>query len=143
MTSLKREQDDADFERRQREQESLRERLHELELKKQLGEPVKPEEFAPGEREPLPPPPWEDENEDEDEDADDAGDAGGDISVKQKPEPPPMWYDENEHPLADQYNLMAHLSLDEIWFFTQQRDLAIYLMGRQPDEEIPEEPKTE
>jgi hypothetical protein len=142
IEKFEKEQDEADFERRHREQEALRERLHEYELKKQLGEPVKPEEFAPGEREPLPPPPWDEDEDDEDED--DAGDdGGGDLAVKQKPEPPPMWYDENEHPLADQYNLMAHLTLDEIWFFSHARDLAIYLMGRQPDEEIPEEKKEE
>ena len=141
IDKFEKEQDEADFERRHREQEALRERLHEYELKKQLGEPVKPEEFAPGEREPLPPPPWE---EDEDEDEEDAGDAdGGDLAVKKKPEPPPMWYDDNEHPLADQYNLMAHLTLDEIWFFSHNRDLAIYLMGRQPDVEIPEEKPAE
>ena len=92
IEKFEKEQDEADFERRHREQEALRERLHEYELKKQLGEPVKPEEFAPGEREPLPPPPWEEDEDDEDED--DAGDdGGGDLAVKQKPEPPPMWYD--------------------------------------------------
>lgn len=140
IDKFEKEQDEADFERRHREQEALRERLHDYELKKQLGEPVKPEEFAPGEREPLPPPPWENEDEDEDDfsDAD-----GGDLAVKKKPEPPPMWYDDNEHPLADQYNLMAYLTLDEIWFFSNSRDLAIYLMGRPPDVEIPEEKKEE
>jgi hypothetical protein len=38
---------------------------------------------------------------------------------------------------------MAHLTLDEIWFFSHNRDLAIYLMGRQPDVEIPEEKPAE
>ena len=140
IDKFEREQDDADFERRQREQEALRERLHEYELKKQLGEPIKPEEFAPGEQEPLPPPPWE---EDEDEEEDSGHADAGDVAVRKKPEPPPMWYDDNEHPLGDQYNLMAHLTLDEIWFYSHARDLAIYLMGRQPDEEIPEEKKEE
>ena len=135
------EQDKAEYERRQREQEAYRERLHELELKKQLGEPIKPEDFAPGEQEPLPPPPW-DEEEDEDEDENDSdADEAGDVAVKEKPDPPPMWYDDNEHPLADEYNIMAHLTLEEIWFFSHARDKAIYLMGRQPDLEIPDEKK--
>jgi len=140
IDKFEKEQDEADFERRHREQEAYRERLHDYELKKQLGEPVKPEEFAPGEQEPLPPPPWE---EDEDAEEDEADEDAGDLAVKKKPEPPPMWYDDEDHPLADQYNLMAHLTLDEIWFYSHARDVAIYLMGRQPDLEIPEEKKEE
>ncbi len=135
------EQDEAEYERSRREQAEHIERLHDYELKKQLGEPIKPEEFAPAQQEPLPPPPWEREDDENgtDDDADDPN--SGDVAVKKKPDPPPMWFDENEHPLAVQYNLMAHLTLDEIWFFTHHRDLAVYLMGRQPDEEIPEEKK--
>jgi len=29
------------------------------------------------------------------------------------------------------------LSLTKVWFMPHQRDIAIYLMERQPDEEIP------
>ena len=39
-----------------------------------------------------------------------------------------MWYDDDEHPLAGEYRLAAYLTLDEIWFYTHHRDLAIYLM---------------
>jgi len=135
------EQDQAEYERSRREQAEYIERLHNYELKKQLGEPINPEEFAPGEQLPLPPPPWEREDEADDE-ADDDPDAG-DVAVKKKPDPPPMWYDDYEHPLADEYRLGAYLTLDEIWFYTHHRDLAIYLMRRQPDLEIPEEKKPE
>jgi hypothetical protein len=109
-------------------------------LKKQLGEPIKPEEFAPGDQEPLPPPPWEREPE-EDEDDDDNSGTGG-VKVKEKPDPPPDPWDD-EHPLADNYRLWAHLTLDALWVYPHHRDLAVYLMGREPDEEIPEEKKPE
>ena len=62
------------------------------------------------------------------------------MAVKKKPDPPPSWFD-TDHPLADQYNMMGVLTLSEVWFSTRSRDLAIYLMHRQPDEDIPEEPK--
>jgi hypothetical protein len=137
---FEKEQHEADFERRHREQEALRERLHEFELKKQLGEPIKPEEFAPAEQEPLPPPPWERDEDDADED-DGYSEFGG-VKVKEKPDPPPDPWDD-EHPLAEQYNLMARLTLDEIWFYLHRRDIAVYLMGREPDEEIPDEKKPE
>ena len=139
------EQDQAEYERSRREQAEYIERLHNYELKKQLGEPINPEEFAPGEKEPLPPAPWEDEDDDE-ENADDKNSDdpdAGDVAVKKKPDPPPMWYDDYEHPLADEYRLAAYLTLDEIWFYAHHRDLAIYLMRRQPDLEIPEEKKPE
>jgi hypothetical protein len=82
---------------------------------------------------PLPPPPWERED-DEDETA--GGD--GDVAVKEKPDPPPSWFDD-EHPLADQYQLMGCLTLSEVWFMSHHRDIAVYLMGRPPDLEIPDE----
>lgn len=137
------EQDQAEYERSRREQAEYIERLHNYELKKQLGETINPEEFAPGQKEPLPPAPWEREDEDEesDEDADDP--SSGDVAVKKKPDPPPMWFDDDEHPLASEYRLAAHLTLEEIWFYPHHRDLAIYLMRRQPDLEIPEEKKPE
>ena len=125
------EQDKADYERRQQEQKEHLERLHRYELKKQLGEPIKPEDFVPPPS--APPPPWERED-DEDETA--GGD--GDVAVKEKPDPPPSWFDD-EHPLADQYRLMGCLTLSEVWFMSHHRDIAVYLMGRPPDLEIPDE----
>jgi hypothetical protein len=127
------EQDKADYERRQEEQRKYLERLHRYELKKQLGEKIKPEDFVVEPQAPLPPPPWEREDEDEE-----SGD--GDVAVKEKPEPPPGWFDD-DHPLADNYNLMGNLTLSEVWFAHQNRDVAVYLMGRQPDVEIAEEKK--
>jgi len=126
-------QDKADYERRQEEQKNYLERLHRYELKKQLGDEIKPEDFVPPPPAPLPVPPWQLD------DAEDApSDGDGDVAVKEKPDPPPSWFDD-EHPLADNYRLMAILNLAEVWFMSHHRDIAIYLMGRQPDLEIPEE----
>ena len=130
-------QDAAEFENRQRERAEYLERLHRHELKKQEGMPIKPEEFAPGDALPLPPPPWESDHEDDD----DAEGEGG-VAVKEKPDPPPS-FDDGEHPLADNYRLMVQLSLAEAWFAPHHRDLAIYLMRRQPDLDIPDEKKEE
>lgn len=130
-------QDQAEFENRRRERAEYLERLHRYELKKQEGMTIKPEEFAPGEPVPLPPPPWESDNEDKD----DAEGEGG-VAVKEKPDPPPSFND-GEHPLADNYRLIVHLSLGEAWFAPHHRDLAIYLMRRQPDLDIPDEKEEE
>jgi hypothetical protein len=127
---FRREQDEADFENRRREQREYLERLHRYELKKQSGEQVAPKEFAPPPPQPLPAPPWEREDGEDEEDS-----AAGDIAVKKKPDPPSSWLDD-EHPLADNYRLMATLTLSEIWFAPHHRDLAVYLMGREPDREI-------
>jgi hypothetical protein len=54
------------------------------------------------------------------------------VAVRKKPDPPPSWLD-NEHPLADNYRLFAHLTLSRIWFVPYQRELAVYLMRREPD----------
>ncbi|KAF0179335.1 MAG: hypothetical protein FD161_1434 [Limisphaerales bacterium] len=126
-------QEQAEWENRRREREEYLQRLHRYELKKQEGMTIKPEEFAPGDALPLPPPPWESDSEDEDD-----ADGEGDVAVKEKPDPPPS-YDDGEHPLADNYRLMVHLSLAEAWFAPHHRDLAIYLMRRQPDLDIPDE----
>jgi hypothetical protein len=128
------EQDNAEFERRQREQEEYLERLHRYELKKQEGQAIKPEEFAPGAKKPLPPAPWE--VEDEEEDSDDPH--SGDLAIKKKPEPPPQFLDD-EHPLADNYRLMAELTLTEAWFTDRDKSLVTYLLGRAPDLVIPSE----
>jgi hypothetical protein len=133
-----REFEEAEFERGQREREEYLERLHRYELKKQEGSKVDPKEFAPGESEPLPVAPW-DREEGDDDDA--ASESDGDIAVKEKPEPPPSEFDENDHPLADNYNLMAHFRLTECYVFTNQRGVAEYLMRRRCDEVIEDEKK--
>lgn len=130
------EQEEAQWERDQKDRHDLLERQHRLDLKKQLGEEIKPEDFVVPPQTPLPPPPWE--REDEQEDDDDTG--IGDIKLKEKVEPPPDPWD-NDHPLADKYALLATLTLEELWVLPHHRDIAIYLMRQQPDLEIPEEPK--
>jgi hypothetical protein len=134
-----REFEQAEFERAQREREEYLERLHRFELKKQEGIKVDPKEFAPGEQEPLPVAPWERED-DEDEDTNSGGD-DSDVAVKEKPEPPPSPFDENDHPLADNYNLMAHFTLSACYVFNHQRGVAEYLMHRHCDEVIENEKK--
>lgn len=131
---FRREQDEAEYERRKKEQEAYWDRLRRFQLKQDEGVPIKPGEFAAPPPAPLPPPPWEREEKEDDEDDD------GDVAVKKKPDPPPSFLDE-EHPLAGNYRLYGALTLTEAWFQPRQRDLAIYLMGRQPDLEIPEESK--
>lgn len=130
-------QEQAEHENRMREREEYLDRLHRFELKKQEGMTIKPEEFAPGNALPLPPPPWESDSEDEDD-----AEGEGAVAVKKKPDPPPA-YSDGEHPLADNYRLMVHLSLTEAWFAPHHRDLAIYLMRRQPDLDIPDEKEAE
>lgn len=137
LEKFEEEQEQADFERREREREEYLERLHRYELKKQEGAKIDPQEFAPGEETPLPPPPWEREEEEE-EDSSDSGST--DVAVKKKPDPPPSW-DDDEHPLADKYNLMGRFNLAEAWFCVKDGGLVSYLMGRAPDKVFPDEPK--
>ena len=120
-------QDEAESAKRQQEQAEYLERLHRYELKKQEGAKISPKEFQPPPPPPNLEPPWEQE-------IDDDGPGDSDVAVKKKPDPPPSWLD-NEHPLADNYRLLAHLTLSEIWFMPHQRDLAVYLMRREPDVE--------
>jgi hypothetical protein len=117
---------------REQEQKELLERLHRYELKKQLGEVIKPEDFAPPPR-PVPPP--DDEPEEMD---DDDGYGDGDVKVEKKPDPPQLFLDD-EHPLAENYRLYGVLTLAEFWVGNHHRDIAVYLMGRKPDQEFPEE----
>jgi hypothetical protein len=126
-------QDEWEYEKDMHEREEYLERLHQLELKKQQGEEIDPGEFSPPDPAPYPKPPWETE---EDGDEDDNG--SGDIAVKKKPDPPPSLWDDNEHPLADNYSLMGILTLDEAWFLPHHRGIAVHLMRREPDVEIPE-----
>jgi hypothetical protein len=130
------ERDRADWERQHQERQDLLERQHRLELKKQLGEKIKPEDFVVPPPTPLPPAPWErDEPEEEDD-----GMGSGDIAVKEKVDPPPSLLD-NDHPLAYKYSLLATLTLGELWVMPQHRDIAVYLMGQPPDREIPDDAK--
>lgn len=131
------ERERAEFEQRQRERMELLDRQHRYDLKKQLGDEIKPEEFTVPPPAPLPEPPWE---QDEDDGEDDEGEGG--IAVKEKVEPPPDPWD-NEHPLADKYRLLATLTLSELWILPHHKDIACYLMQRQPDREITEDIKAD
>ena len=131
------EQDEAQWERDDKDRQDLLERQHRIDLKKQLGEEVKPEDFVVPPQSPLPPAPWE---RDEDEDDDDDGNGFGGIAVKEKIDPPPNPWD-NEHPLADEYALLATLTLEQLWVSPHHHDIAVYLMRQQPDLEMPEDPK--
>ena len=135
------EQDKAQWELDHKDRLDLLERQHRIELKRQLGEEIKPEEFVVPPQSPLPPAPWERDEEDEgDEAGDEAGDDASGIAVKEKIEPPPNPWD-NDHPLADEYSMLATLTLQELWVLPHHRDVAIYLMHQPPDLEIPEAPK--
>ena len=78
LRRFRNEQDDADFERRQKEEMERLERLYLYQLKQQQGETVVPKQFAPPPPEPSPPAPWEVEKDEED-------DESGDLVVKKKP----------------------------------------------------------
>jgi hypothetical protein len=132
---FQKEQDEAQWERDHKDRLDLLERQHRIELKKQLGEKIKPEDFVVPPQTPLPPAPWERD----DDDDDDAGDGNIGIAVKEKVEPPPDPWD-NDHPLADKYALLATLTLEELWVLPHHRDIAVYLMRQEPDLEIPEDP---
>lgn len=137
LAKFREEQDRVEFEQHERDRAEYLERLHLLELKKQEGAEITPEEFSPSERAPFPEPPWKKESEDDDDD--DEGD-DSDIATKEKPAPPRMFFDD-EHPLAMNYSIYGLLTLDVLWFHCRKRDLAIQIMGREPDEEYPEEEK--
>jgi hypothetical protein len=107
IKQFREQQDEADFEQRQRDQQERLERLHLFQLKQQQGEAIDPKEFSPTPKAPYPVPPWEEES-DDDEDADDEG--SGNFAVKTKPDPPPDPYDD-EHPLADNYRLWFTFTL--------------------------------
>lgn len=112
--------------------------MHQMELKKEQGEEIKPEEFSPSETAPYPKPPWE-KGAVEDE----GGiDGAGDLAVKTDPDPPPSFLDD-EHPLAGNYRLPGWLTLQEAWFLSHHRGLVCHLMRREPNLEIPEEKKAD
>jgi hypothetical protein len=118
-----------------RDRQMYIERLHQLELKKQEGGEVVPEEFSPSEQAPYPIPPWTIEPPDDEAGGDDDQNEG-DVATKEKPQPPVRYFDD-EHPLADNYRLLATLTPDEVWFLPHHRALAIQLMRREPDVELP------
>ncbi|MEY4385358.1 MAG: hypothetical protein RLY20_641 [Verrucomicrobiota bacterium] len=131
------EEEEADYELRRKEQDELLERLHRYELKKQLGDKIDPQEFVPKPR--TPPEPVEPE----DLDDDDADDDDFETEVDDDDEPAQIILDDEDHPLAEKYRLYGHVNLQEVWFMNHQRDAAIYVLGRQPDLEIPDEKKPE
>ena len=53
------ERDKWEFEQIQRDREEYLDRKHQLELRRQQGEEIDPEEFSPSEQDPYPTPPWE------------------------------------------------------------------------------------
>ena len=75
------------------------------------------------------------------DDADNESEGSGDIALKEKPEPPPSW-DDDEHPLAENYNLMAHFILGDCYVYNRTSAAAEYLFQRRCDEVI-EDPKKE
>lgn len=132
---FQREQDRADFERRQEEHREQLDNQYLYQLQQQEGEPIDPAEFAPSPKTEPPPAPWEVESEDEDEDDPDAGD----LAVKKKPAPPPQVWDD-EHPLADNYTFCASVDEERILIYHRFAALGLHLLHRQvADEVIPEE----
>lgn len=131
---LQNEQDDWEFEQMQKDRQEYVDRLHQMELKQQQGAEINPEEFSPSERAEFPEPKSSINQDDDDDDGD------GEIAVDHDPDPSDF-LSEDEHPLADSYRLLGHLTLNEAWFLTHHRGLAVHLMMREPDVEIPDETK--
>ncbi len=143
---LQRRREEWECEKWQRDQAEYRERLHQLELKKQQGVEIDPAEFSPEEDPPYPQmedilPAQEEEGPGADftTGSDDDGDSN--IAVETEPDPPPL--DDDEHPLAENYRCAGVLSLSEVWFYSHLRGIAVHLMRREPDLEIPEEERPE
>ena len=144
---LQKRRDEWEHEQWEREQAEYRERLHQMELKKQQGVEIDPVEFSPAEQPPypqmediLPAPEEEVAGQDFRTGSDDDGDS--DIAVETDPDPPPSLLDDDEHPLARNYLCGGTLTLDEVWFYSHFRGIAVHLMQREPDLEIPEEDKS-
>ncbi|MGI9089391.1 MAG: hypothetical protein ACR2HH_16895 [Chthoniobacterales bacterium] len=121
----------------QREQAEYLDRLHQLELKKQQGVEIDPEEFSPTEQPPYPQ--MEDILPAKDDVDDSNSDDDGGIAIETDPDPPEMMFADDEHPLANNYFCAGTLSQDEVWFYDNYRGIAVHLMGREPDLEIPKE----
>lgn len=137
LKQFQNEQDEANFEQRQRDERERLEQLYLYQLKQQQGEPVDPAEFAPAPLEPRPPAPWEVESEDDEDDEE----GSGNFAVKKKPDPPPDFWDD-EHPLAGNYRLGANFNLGEFWLDHYHAALGLHLLRRAADEEFPPEEKS-
>ena len=140
---LKKRRDDWESETRDREQAEYRNKLNRLRLQEEQGTPIDPDDYSPEEHPPFPQ--MEDLLKekgllhDEDDDQEDENYLGAGLEYKNLS----LIEDENVHPLADAYRLSATITSDAIHFNTHNRDIAIHLMGRQPDIDIPkpEKPK--
>jgi hypothetical protein len=135
-----------EHEQHSREQAEYLERLHQMELKKQQGFEIDPVEFSPAEQPPYPQMedilPAEEKAAAVDFTTND-DDGNSDIAVETDPDPPPSFLDDDEHPLAENYMCAGRLTLDEVWFYNHFRGIAVHLMQREPDLEIPKEEKPE
>lgn len=143
---LQKRREEWEYEQWQRDQAEYAERLHQMELKKQQGLEIDPIQFSPAEQPPYPQiedilPSNEQETEADFTSNDDDGDS--DVAVETDPDPPPSLLDDDEHPLAANYMWAGTLTLDEVWFYSHFRGIAVHLMRREPDLEIPEEKKPE
>lgn len=130
-------QDEWEMEQHFRDRAEYLEKLHQMELKKQEGAEIDPDEFSPAGTQPYPKPPWE-EGDEEDEEG--GGDDEIGIAIKEKIDPPPSFFDD-EHPLAEQYRAYVTVNLEELWISNHYRGIVCHLMQREPDVEIPEEEK--
>jgi hypothetical protein len=132
-------QDEAEFRQREADRLEALEQQYLYQLKQQEGAPIDPEEFAAS-----PVPREEDPSAEDDEDLDDEeeDDGEGGVAEKKKPMPNPIFLSDDEHPLADQYRLWSTVTLDTVYFLPHARDIAIHLMAREPDVDLPAEPKT-
>lgn len=128
--------DKEDHDEYKREHKEHLDRLYRYDLKKQAGEKINPSDFAVPPPLPTTPPPWASE----DDDDDDSNSEAGGVVVKDKPDPPPSWCDDS-HPLEREYRMIGAINLSEVWIINYARDIASYLLGREPDLEIPEDPK--
>jgi hypothetical protein len=141
---LQKRRDEWEHEKWLRDQAEYRERLHQMELRKQQGIEIDPAEFSPTQDDP-PYPQMEDllqEQEDEEKDFTTSNDDEGDSNIAVETNPDPLPLDDDAHPLAGNYMCAGALTLDEVWFYGHFRGIAVHLMRREPDLEIPKENST-
>jgi hypothetical protein len=121
----------------QREHREYLDRLHRYELKRQAGEEVSPNEFAPPPSQPETEAAAAEPEVDWEHDANSGDESDGTVATEAEAKDDAAGLElDDAHPLADKYGLLGKLSLSEVWFLPHHRDIAIYLMGQQPDEEI-------
>ncbi|HEY1770827.1 MAG TPA: hypothetical protein VGG02_11305 [Chthoniobacterales bacterium] len=140
-------QDEEYFDQVRRDQAEYLERLHELELKKQQGLEIDPDDFSPSPygapaKTPAGAAAEDDEPEFEIDENDDEEDDGG-IAIATDRDPEVDIFTEHDHPLYDSYLCAGSITLEEIWFYSHFRGIACHLMQREPDREIPDEKKDE